>query len=245
RRPERRYAGASELGQDLERHLAHEPVTARAATRRYRIGRFARRHALPVALASAVTVLLIAGLIAVSLQSHQLARERDRALASAQRSERLADALAGMIRLSDASGPIDQLFTVGERLEQYRDHVDTELAADPRLQARLFAILGEAFQNLRYWSQARDAFQRALALHRRSGSDDVDRMRQLELSLAEAEAFADALPGALARLNRMLAQARESNDAKALADVLYQSGDIRTYHFQQGSAQFAAGIDDL
>lgn len=245
RQPRRRYAGASELGQDLERHLAHEPVTTRAATRRYRIGRFVRRHALPAGLAGAVTLLLIAGLVTVSLQSRQLAQERDRALASAERNERLADALAGMIRLSDASGPIDQLFTVGERLEQYRDHVETELAADPRLQARLFGILGEAFQNIRYWSQARDALQRALKLYRRSGSGNVDRMRQLKLSLAESEAFADDLPGALSRLERLATQARESNDTKALADVLYQSGYIRTYHFQPGSAEFAVGIDDL
>jgi Tol biopolymer transport system component len=42
--PARRYASAGELGADVRRHLAGQPVTARGTTSVYRVRRWARRH---------------------------------------------------------------------------------------------------------------------------------------------------------------------------------------------------------
>lgn len=56
--PARRYASASELGADLRRFLADEPIAARPATTFYQVRKFARRHRAIVA----VTLAAAAGL---------------------------------------------------------------------------------------------------------------------------------------------------------------------------------------
>ena len=49
--PERRYASAAELREDLERHLAGLPVRARSDTWGYRARTFIRRHRVGVGAA--------------------------------------------------------------------------------------------------------------------------------------------------------------------------------------------------
>ncbi len=59
--PERRYASAEKLSEDLQRHFDGRPVLARKDTLPYRAGKFARRHRLVVAAASVVAASLVAG----------------------------------------------------------------------------------------------------------------------------------------------------------------------------------------
>jgi len=47
--PERRYASAALFADDLRRHLHGRPVSARADSTLYRLGKFARQHAAAVA----------------------------------------------------------------------------------------------------------------------------------------------------------------------------------------------------
>jgi tetratricopeptide (TPR) repeat protein len=60
----RRYETANELAKDIQRHLALEPVLARAPSFGYKAGKFIRKHRGPVTGAAAVLVALIAGLVA-------------------------------------------------------------------------------------------------------------------------------------------------------------------------------------
>jgi len=61
REPERRYASASELSQDLERFLTGFPVRARRSTTGYRLRSFIRRHRTAVAAAALVLLTIVAG----------------------------------------------------------------------------------------------------------------------------------------------------------------------------------------
>jgi len=105
RDPADRYASATEMAEDIRRHLALEPVRARAGTTRYRVGRFARRYRWGLAASVALAASLIAGIIGVTLQAHRAAAERDVALAEAER----ADAVVQMMTLmtADSSGQAD------------------------------------------------------------------------------------------------------------------------------------------
>ena len=58
--PMLRYSAVVELDADLRRWLNNLPVAARKAGRRYRIGRFIRRHRLGLGLTVAVFVALVA-----------------------------------------------------------------------------------------------------------------------------------------------------------------------------------------
>lgn len=83
--PERRYATAAELADDLERWLAHLPVRASGDSLGYRIGRAVRRHPLEFALAGA---LAAASLVFGALFVRQSWRDREQ-LASIRRSSDL------------------------------------------------------------------------------------------------------------------------------------------------------------
>ncbi len=73
----RRYETASGLAQDLARHLNNEPVTAAAPGAAYRVGKFIRRHRYGFATASALLLLLIAGVV-VSMWQMVRARAAER-----------------------------------------------------------------------------------------------------------------------------------------------------------------------
>jgi tetratricopeptide (TPR) repeat protein len=60
----RRYESVSDFALDLRRHLASEPVAARAPSFGYQAGKFVRRHRGAVAAGGVVLVSLLAGLIA-------------------------------------------------------------------------------------------------------------------------------------------------------------------------------------
>jgi hypothetical protein len=65
----RRYASAAELAADIRRHLKDEPIVAWPASVRYQILKFARRNRALVAGVAAVCVVLVAGVIASTLEA--------------------------------------------------------------------------------------------------------------------------------------------------------------------------------
>jgi eukaryotic-like serine/threonine-protein kinase len=77
--PDRRYATAADLGEDLRRHAEGLPVAAQPDTARYRARKFVGRHRVSVAAAAAVLVALVVGLGAAVVQARVAAQERDRA----------------------------------------------------------------------------------------------------------------------------------------------------------------------
>ena len=58
----RRYETATDLAQDIERHLNDEPVTARIPSFTYRTAKFISKHKLAVLSTAAIFVTLLAGL---------------------------------------------------------------------------------------------------------------------------------------------------------------------------------------
>jgi eukaryotic-like serine/threonine-protein kinase len=77
--PERRYASAGEMGEDLRRHAEGLPVSARPDTAGYRVRKFVGRHRAGVAASAAVLLALVVGLGAALAQARVAERERDRA----------------------------------------------------------------------------------------------------------------------------------------------------------------------
>ena len=83
--PERRYAGAEQLAEDLRRHLQHMPVIARADTLGYRASSFVRRHLLGVAAAGLILIVLVAGIVMTAREARIAEVQRDgRSIASAK-----------------------------------------------------------------------------------------------------------------------------------------------------------------
>ncbi len=70
----RRYETATSLAQDLQRHLANEPVLARPPSAGYRLRKAARRHRLAFVAGGAVLIALLLGL---GLSAWSFGRERE------------------------------------------------------------------------------------------------------------------------------------------------------------------------
>ena len=86
----RRYASAGDLGADLRRYLAHEPIRARPASALYQLVKFARRHRALVAGTGATVAALVLGLVGTILFAIGEARQRTQAEQNARAAERNA-----------------------------------------------------------------------------------------------------------------------------------------------------------
>jgi len=75
----RRYPSAGELGEDVRRYLAHEPIQARPASALYQLFKFTRRHRALVAGTAATMAALVLGLVGTILFAIGEARQRSQA----------------------------------------------------------------------------------------------------------------------------------------------------------------------
>jgi WD40 repeat protein len=91
----RRYPSAGELGADLRRHRAHEPIRARPASALYHVRKFVRRHKGLVAGGAVVFAALLAATI-ISLLAARDARQSARLARSQAYRARLAAAAAAL-----------------------------------------------------------------------------------------------------------------------------------------------------
>ncbi len=73
----RRYAAASDLAADLQRHLDDEPVLARPPSLGYRFRKFAKRNKVGLAIAVALSLLGVLSLAGLVINNRMIARERD------------------------------------------------------------------------------------------------------------------------------------------------------------------------
>jgi WD40 repeat protein len=95
--PARRYASAAELADDLDRWRAGLPILARPVGRVERAVKWVRRHALVSALAAAILLVLVAGVVvssyfaySASLEATAAREAEDKAEAKAAEAERAA-----------------------------------------------------------------------------------------------------------------------------------------------------------
>ena len=100
--PERRYASAGQIADDIDRYIQGRPVMAHRDTWRYRMGKFIQRHPLASTAALLLAAALLAGLPVLSISLARARRDRDRA----------------SISYRSARSSIDSLFTqISERHE--------------------------------------------------------------------------------------------------------------------------------
>lgn len=130
---EQRYASPLALAEDLNRVLDCQPVAAAPPAMGYRMGKFVRRHRLPVALATAASIGLILLTAVAWHQADIAAAERDRAQIEAQRSASTLSFIKNMLASADPAESQGQDLTVRELVDRTRDALP---AVELDLQAR-------------------------------------------------------------------------------------------------------------
>ncbi|MEP6881300.1 MAG: serine/threonine-protein kinase [Dokdonella sp.] len=128
REPERRYASAAAMAEDLRRHLEGRPIHARPDTLGYRANKFVQRHRLGVALAALAVIALLATTAVSVVQANRAERESQRANLAAE------NALSESARAREAA----------EVAEQERDAARDETQRQDALREHFVAVLNRA-----------------------------------------------------------------------------------------------------
>ena len=172
--PQRRYASAEALADDLFRHLEGLPVQARRGAWSYRAGRFVLRHRAALGAAVLANVALVAGVAAASYAAYEATQQRQRAERHFDNVRKLANVLMldvhKAIETLPGSMPARQLI-VNNALT-YLQQLSSEARNDSALQLELAAgyrnigdIQGGAYgANLGDPKGALASYERALAL---------------------------------------------------------------------------------
>ena len=152
--PDRRYATAADLVEDIRRHLRSEPIRARPPTTLYQLRKYARRNRAVVVGLTGIALALGVGLV-VSLTQYFKAEARrvelDDALADSR--EAVKEAESATVFLSDTlakASPDESTgdLTVRTLLERAAPDVDAAFKDSPRVASRLHQTISRAFEGL-------------------------------------------------------------------------------------------------
>jgi eukaryotic-like serine/threonine-protein kinase len=183
REPERRYPSAAALAEDVQRYLEDRPVEARPDAWTYRIGKFARRNAASLAATSIVLVSLVA---LVSFYTARLTAERDVAQRERATSASVSQFMREVFRVADPSSARGNSVTVREVLDAAVKRIDTDLHTEPRLRNQLLMSMGQAYNGLGLWDQARQLLERVVEQERRSSGNSHIELAEALTALATA-----------------------------------------------------------
>lgn len=164
---ERRYETANQLGEDLARHLSHEPVLASPPSRSYRARKFVRRNRLAVGFSAALAILLVGFSVAVTAQNQRIDRARGLALTRQGQAEDLIGFMLGDLRGKlTPLGRLDVLDDVGAQAMSYFAAVPEGELTDQELFRRSQALsqLGQVRLDQGQFPAARAAFEESLRL---------------------------------------------------------------------------------
>jgi non-specific serine/threonine protein kinase/serine/threonine-protein kinase len=247
-----RYASVQELAEDLRRHLAGTPVTARRGTALYRAGKFVRRNKAGLTAAALVVISLVGGIVATARQARISEVNRARAERRFDDVRRIANSF--LFEFHDAveklpgATPLREL--VVKRATEYLASLSTDEHADVALKRELavsFQRLGDiqgggAEGNLGDVKGALRSYQQALALRLAlAGRPDADPLDIV--GLAELESHLGSFwvkGGELARAEEILGSA-----AHRLETLSSMAEDVRdrlaAVHHRLGYTQARRG----
>ncbi len=230
--PERRYASAEQLGDDLRRYLGDLPVRARRDTFLYRTGKLLRRHPWRVGAAGAIATLVVGFAIVMTVQRTEIARQRDEvahqasvAVTERDRAEEVTDFLIRFLRVPDPSRGSGADLTVREALDNAADALTTSLHDRPATRAELLDVIGRVLSNLGLYEDASPRLEEGLAIRR-----------------ATLEGFDPKIAESAANLGLLRRRQKQWSEAEALyGDAI---GMLRTA-YPDGHADLARTLNNL
>jgi tetratricopeptide (TPR) repeat protein len=220
-----RYSSASELGADIDRYLAHEPVSAGPPGAMYKLRKYVGRHRWGVTAAAVVAAAVLLGSVGTTIGLVRAVRAEKRAVEEAATSKQVSDFLVELFQVSDPGQARGSSVTAREILDRGAAKVEKDLAGQPAVQGRLMETMGIVFRSLGLYPQAQAMLEKGLGV--------------LRGIYGERHAFvADALH------NLGVVQADQSRLDEAGA-LFRQALDIRTALLGPDAAETARSLNSL
>jgi tetratricopeptide (TPR) repeat protein len=232
---QRRYETAVGLAHDIERHLNNEPVAAAAPSAAYRVRKYVRRHRYGFATASAILLLLVAGVV---LSTWQMVR--------AKRAEKQAETVATFLQdmlvsvtPEQAKGRDTKL--VLELLDKAAARVDKELKDQPLIAAWLQSKLGVVYLKLGHYTNAEQLLRTAVETRERTlgkeHPDTLGSVNNLASLLSDKGDYAEAEP-----LCRRALEAQERTLGKEHPDTLHSVNNLALLLQKKGDTGAAESL---
>jgi serine/threonine-protein kinase len=161
-----RYSSAATLAEDLQRHLRHEPVVARAGAFRYRASKFARRYRGTLLTAAAIAVGLMATTVVALLHMREARIQRDEAFLQAQRAEaqrRFTTLMLTQIGTDGRTASLEEVIDKGVML------LDKQFGDDPTFVVDMLIGLSGRYMDLGKTHKEHAVLVKAEALARKLG----------------------------------------------------------------------------
>lgn len=174
--PGQRYPTVNAMIQDLTRFRELRPVEARRSRWHHHARLFARRNrALALSLATMV-VMVLGFSLGVTGLAVKLDAQRERALASAQTTDRVAEFMVELFAAADPEQHLGETITARELLDRGQARIRDELSEQPAIKAQLLHRMAQAYRNLGLNERAEPLYVDALAY-------GVDRDEELRLRI--------------------------------------------------------------
>ncbi len=182
----RRYDTAGGLAEDIRRHLEHEPVLARGPGVAYRVERFLRRHRSQVFAAVALTVIVVAAVVILSMWNRDRAQlteaegfKHRNILSQAREQYAKAEREAALATIN----PIRESKHVGPEAQL----LQATILVDNRQPKEAMAVLGNLLDEKPEVAGAAHSLLARILWE--SGSPDTQKLQEIEEHRKKAEAL--------------------------------------------------------
>ncbi len=212
----RRYQSAGELGRDIERYLAGEPIEAKRDSAVYVLAKQLRKHRVPAAVAALFVLTLTAGFVTSLIFWQQAADGREQARRDAARADTALNFVHGMFgSLRSADGAAEM--TVREMLDIAADKVaDGDLAPQPHSELDVHQIIAGAYRNLGWYQKSARHYSHVIELARELYGEPSSPLAEAYNDYASALFDARDLAGAEAFFRRALADRRRLSGPRGI-----------------------------
>jgi tetratricopeptide (TPR) repeat protein/tRNA A-37 threonylcarbamoyl transferase component Bud32 len=244
----RRYQSVGDLAADLRRYLADEPIRARPPSASYQLSKFVSRNkGLSIGLAAAAAALAVgmAGTIwqavratnARAGEAAALVKERERRVDAEMQATTARRTVDFMEKILSSTDPYENgaSLTLEQLVSKMTASLETELAGEPEIAARVRTILARAYSRIGRHREALEMSQEAAGWYAKNSlpGDRARREgdRQLAICLRDVGKYDDAesvLRSLLGRTPLASSPPLRSQLLAELSTVIARKGDSTT-----------------
>jgi serine/threonine protein kinase/Tfp pilus assembly protein PilF len=254
--PDRRYASAAALSEDIERFLRSQPILAVPPSTIYQLRKLVSRNKVPAACGVALLLSIIGFGVWMSVLYHRSETNLERALeAEARATEEAAtatqvsDFLTGLFAVSDPSEAKGNAITVREVLDDGSQKIRDELKEQPVIRARLLTTMGQVYRSLGLYEPAKALLGQALETRRqtlgtehRDVADSMHRLASVHLISGEYDVAEPLLLETL-RLRRELLGDEDPQVADTQSEIAALLHDVGKYETAEAMYRETLALD--
>jgi tetratricopeptide (TPR) repeat protein/predicted Ser/Thr protein kinase len=226
--PDRRYATAGAVADDVERFLAGHAIDARRDSAAYVLRKAVARHRVAFAVAGAFVAVAVVAAIVSTTQLQRAVDSRRRAEIEAERASELSHFWRGLFAAIDPDDARGRRYDVRDVLDEAARKMAAAPPRSPAAELELCASIGRTYSKLGYDELAWPHLHRAAALARDVwGAGDV-RTKSVHADAATVALLAAPLADARAAVEALRAvEGTPWGVANASAQLALRAGDTQ------------------